>query len=89
MDMSTFSKFIISGPNAFKFLDKLSANKLPEVGKLAICHMLTPKGKVLSEMTVTRLKEDEFYIVTGSDMERHDYRWWIQHYPEEGGVDIR
>jgi len=88
MDMSSFSKFMISGPNAFKFLDKVSANKIPAVGRVGICHMLTPKGKVLSEMTVTRLAEDKFYIVTGSDMERHDLRWWMEHMPEDGGVNI-
>merc|ERR1719192_1828432 len=90
MDMSSFSKFMISGPNAFKFLDKVSANKIPAVGRVGICHMLTPKGKVLSEMTVTRLAEDKFYIVTGSDMERHDYRWWVQNgILEEGGIEVR
>jgi len=89
MDMSSFSKFIISGPNARKFLEKMSANKVPALGKVAICHMLMPSGKMLAELTVTCIGPDEFYIVTGSDLERHDLRWWKQNMLPEGGVDIK
>lgn len=89
MDMSSFSKFIISGPNSRRFLEKVSANKIPTIGKVAICHMLMHSGKMLAELTVTCINEDEFYIVTGSDLERHDLRWWVQNMDPEGGVDIK
>jgi len=92
MDFSSFSKFIISVPKAFEFLDKLSANKIPAVGRVAIGHMLTKTGQIISEMTITRLSDTEFYIVTGSDMERHDLRHWNQHLWEwnmEQDVNIR
>eukprot|EP01084_Bolivina_argentea_P009186 17180_1 len=80
MDMSTFSKFIIYGKDAFEFLDTLVANKPPiKIGKVCIAHMLTKTGKVTAELTITKLSENEYYIVTGSDMERHDLRQWYMH----------
>ena len=41
--------------------------------------MLTPKGKVYSEVTVARPREDEFYIVSYPEMQFHDGRWLKQH----------
>ena len=39
-----------------------------------LSHMLTPRGRVYSEMTVSRLDKQNFYLVTGSTSERHDLR---------------
>ena len=89
IDVSSFAKFHVSGPGAAKFLDRLVANRLPKEGRLNISHMLTPSGKVLAELTVTRLRGGEgFYIVTGGGSELHDLRW-MQHVAntEFGGAE--
>ena len=87
MDMSTFSKLIIKGRDANKFLDRLIANRMPtKQGKICIGHMLSESGKILGELTITKFSKDEdtnsdndeYYVVTGSDMERHDMRWMYQ-----------
>ena len=36
--------------------------------------MLTPSGKVMSEMTIACIAEDEFFLVTGGASELHDLR---------------
>eukprot|EP01097_Dermamoeba_algensis_P001301 TRINITY_DN1495_c0_g3_i2.p1 TRINITY_DN1495_c0_g3~~TRINITY_DN1495_c0_g3_i2.p1 ORF type:complete len:454 (+),score=106.26 TRINITY_DN1495_c0_g3_i2:1341-2702(+) len=79
MDLTSFSKYIVSGPDATAYLDKLVANTLPAVGKIKIVHFLTPKGKVWSEMTLSRLSEDTYYLITGTSVELHDLRWLEQH----------
>merc|ERR1719330_1440653 len=76
MDASSFSKYLLFGPDATKFLDRIQANRLPVVGKVSIGHMLTEKGKIMAELTLARVTEDTYYICTGSDMERHDMRWF-------------
>jgi dimethylglycine dehydrogenase len=42
------------------------------VGRIGLCYALDPKGGVVSELTVTRLAEDRFYLVSASTAEWHD-----------------
>jgi dimethylglycine dehydrogenase len=75
IDLSPFGKIDVCGPDACRLLDHLTANELPSVGRTVITHMLTPRGRVYAELTVTRLSEDHFFCVTGSGSELHDLRW--------------
>lgn len=88
IDITAFSKFQISGPGAEDFLHSLCANKMPALGRTSIVHMLTPQAKMLAELTISRTAPDSFYVVTGSEMERHDMRWFEQHMPTDGSVSI-
>lgn len=89
LDLTGFSKFEVSGPGAEAFLDGLVANRLPKkIGRIALAHVLTPKGGVKSEFTITRLAEDRFYLISGSAAERHDYDLLWRHMPQDGSVRI-
>jgi len=61
-DLSVFSKFAISGPDAFRFIDQLGANCAPGLNKINLNHVLTESGGVLSEFTVTQLSNGVFYL---------------------------
>jgi dimethylglycine dehydrogenase len=71
-DLSVFSKFRVSGKDAFRFVDQLGANKAPEIGRVGLTHVLTPGGGVASEFSLTRLTEQEFYLVSAAAACRHD-----------------
>lgn len=75
IDLTPFGKIEIQGPDASQFVDYLCANHVPEVGRTCISHMLTDKGRVYAELTVTRLDSDRFFCLTGSGSENHDFRW--------------
>nr|XP_042906993.1 dimethylglycine dehydrogenase, mitochondrial isoform X2 [Parasteatoda tepidariorum] len=75
IDLTPFAKFRVSGADAGLFLDKILANKLPKMGKTNISHLLTENGKVYAELTVTRLDENLFLLITGSGSEIHDLRY--------------
>ena len=45
-----------------------------QVGHTKLSHMITPKGKVYAELTVTQLEPNHFLCVTGSAVELHDLR---------------
>ncbi|KAF8793582.1 Dimethylglycine dehydrogenase like protein [Argiope bruennichi] len=79
LDLTPFAKIDAKGPDAATFLDKMLANKLPKIGRTNISHLLTPNGKVYAELTVTRLADDHFFLVTGSGSEIHDLRWLKDH----------
>lgn len=74
-----FAKYSIKGPEAFARLDRMVGNALPAVGRVALCHMITPAGRVMSEVTVCRIAEDEFYLVSYPNMQFFDHRWLKTH----------
>ncbi len=73
MDLSTFSKFEVAGPDAHAFLDRICANKIPaKDGGIILGHLLNPNGLIESELTITRLAADRFYILSAAAAQLHD-----------------
>ena len=73
VDLSAFAKFEISGKNASAFVESLGANRPPRsVGRIGLTHVLTETGGIASELTVTRLAEDRYYLTSAAAAERHD-----------------
>ncbi len=80
LDLSSFSKYEVSGPDAPALLDRLVANRLPaKVGSIALAHALNPAGGIRSEWTVTRLGEHSFFVVTAAAAELYDLDWIERH----------
>jgi dimethylglycine dehydrogenase len=72
-DLSAFSKFEVSGPDAQAFLARICANKIPpRDGGIVLTHLLTPAGFIESELTVTRLLHDHYYLLSAAVAELHD-----------------
>jgi dimethylglycine dehydrogenase len=88
LDMSSFAKLEVSGLGAAAYLDGLCANRLPAVGRIALSQMLTPSGGIECDLTITRLAEDCFYLVTAAATETHDLDWLARHLPPDGSVTI-
>ncbi|CAH1789183.1 unnamed protein product [Owenia fusiformis] len=87
IDLSPFGKIKVTGKDAAAYIDHICANNLPKIGMTNISHMLTPKGRVYSELTVTRLGENDFMCITGSGSELHDLRW-MEKKLHEGDFDV-
>uniref|UniRef100_A0A8C0H9H4 Dimethylglycine dehydrogenase, mitochondrial n=1 Tax=Chelonoidis abingdonii TaxID=106734 RepID=A0A8C0H9H4_CHEAB len=87
IDLTPFGKFIVKGNDSVKLLDHLFANVIPKVGATNISHMLTPRGQVYAELTISHLSPGEFLLVTGSGSELHDLRW-IEEEALKGGYNV-
>ena len=73
LDLSSFAKFDVIGGDAEAMLNRLCANRMPRrEGGIALTHMLTEDGMIESEMTVTRLAADHYYVLSGAVAELHD-----------------
>merc|ERR1719191_1035887 len=83
-----FAHYRIQGADAPAFIDRMIANKLPAVGRVGLGHLLTPSGKVYSELTFVRLAEDDFYVTGYSNFQLHDLRWFRLHMKKGEQVDI-
>ena len=87
MDLSTFAKFDVKGPGAASFLERICANRVPKrVGGIMLGHLLTEGGRIESEITVTRLAEDHFYVLSAATAQLHDMD--ALHWRMEPGEDV-
>jgi len=90
LDMSAFAKFEVVGRGAAAWLDTLMANRIPKrIGRLSLCHMLTPTGGVRSEFTVYKIAAEHFYLVSAGAYERHDYDYLLKNLPRDGSVTLQ
>jgi dimethylglycine dehydrogenase len=89
LDQTSFAKYAVSGPGAEALLDRLCANRLPKaIGRMVLTQMCTPKGGIECDVTVTRLAQDHFYVVSAAATERHDHSWIERHLPDDGSVRL-
>jgi dimethylglycine dehydrogenase len=89
LDLPGFTKILVSGPGATQYLDHLLCTKLPKVGRLGLVYALLPDGKVLSEFTVARMAENEYYLVGAASSEWHDLDVLEMALPQDGSVTLR
>jgi dimethylglycine dehydrogenase len=88
-DMSAFAKMEVSGPGARTWLEHILANKIPKkMGRIALCHLLTPRGGVRSEFTVYEWKPGRFYLVSAGAYEAHDHDTLRRLLPKDGSVTL-
>ena len=84
MDLSTFAKFDVKGRDAEALLDRLIANKVPrKTGSVTLAHILTDAGFMESEVTITRMGDDHFYILSAATAEELDY-WQLKNAVQDG-----
>ncbi len=72
IDASAFTKHLVRGPGATKFLDWLTCNRLPAVGRINLTYALTPHGTTRTEYTIVRLAENEYYLVSAGAWTDYD-----------------
>jgi 4-methylaminobutanoate oxidase (formaldehyde-forming) len=88
-DMTSFGKIRLRGSGALDLLQQLAANNIDKpVGRVTYTQFLNPKGGIESDVTVTRLQDDEFRIISGTSFVSNDLGWIQLHMPDDGSVDI-
>ncbi|MCM2473308.1 FAD-dependent oxidoreductase [Rhizobium sp. CG5] len=82
-DQTSFAKFVLKGRDADAALSWIAANDVAKpVGTLTYTQMLNDKGGIECDVTVARITETEFYIVTGTGFATHDFDWIAKNIPE-------
>jgi 4-methylaminobutanoate oxidase (formaldehyde-forming) len=75
-DQTSFAKFMMTGKDAETALSWIAANDVARApGSLVYTQMLNRKGGIECDLTVARLAEDRYYIVTGTGFATHDFAW--------------
>ncbi|MEM7209932.1 MAG: FAD-dependent oxidoreductase [Pseudomonadota bacterium] len=75
-DQTSFAKYCMKGSDARRALSWLCANDVDKpVGAVTYTQMLNERGGIECDITVTRVADDEFYLVTGTGFATHDLDW--------------
>ena len=75
-DLTPFATFEVTGPGSLAALQRLTTNQMDKpVGTITYTAILTPGGGIKCDLTVTRLAERRFMVVTGGAMGLHDLGW--------------
>jgi glycine cleavage system T protein len=83
-DQSSFAKFRLEGRDACSVLNRVCANDVDvEPGKLIYTQWLNEKGGIEADLTVTRLSQTAYLIVTGAETETKDFNWLKRHTPAD------
>ncbi|WP_284163132.1 FAD-dependent oxidoreductase [Frigidibacter sp. SD6-1] len=75
-EVQNFGKFRVKGPNARAWLDRIMAGAIPKPGRLSLTPMLSPKGKIIGDFTVTCISETEFQITGSYGAQDQHLRWF-------------
>ncbi|MEP6018370.1 MAG: FAD-dependent oxidoreductase [Paracoccaceae bacterium] len=72
IDASAFTKHVVKGAGAEKFLDWFTCNKLPRVGRINLTYALTDAGTTRTEYTIVREADDVFQLISAGAWTAYD-----------------
>jgi dimethylglycine dehydrogenase len=77
IDISNFAKYCCKGPGASDWLNSVFANNMPKgIGRSCLTPLISVRGGIAGDATVTRVAEDEFWIVSSGMAERYHKRFF-------------
>ena len=77
IDISNFAKYRCKGPGAETWLNSVFANTMPtSVGRSCLTPLIGKRGGIAGDFTVTRLAEDEFWVIGSGMAERYHKRFF-------------
>src|SRR5258706_7119787 len=91
IDMSSFGKIEVSGPGALPLLERLAGNLVDRpAGSVVYTQLLEKDGGIAADVTITRLGEEHFRVVTGAGYVNSDLGWLrLQIKEGDPSVDLR
>ena len=88
LDLPGFARFHLRGPGASDWLRSLVTGALPRVGRVGLVYFADDRGRVVTEMSVTRLDNDEMLLIAAAAAEWHDRDWLRGHLPPGSPIEI-
>lgn len=84
LDAAVYARYEVSGPGAETWLDRLLANRIPAIGRIRVTPMLSPAGRLMGDLTVSRLDATRFWLVGSYYLQEWHLRWFRDHLPRSG-----
>jgi len=87
LDITGFSRYEVSGPNAEAWLDGLMASRLPGPGRARLAPMLGETGRLKGDLTVLNWGDGTWWIMGSYYLRQWHMRWFDDH--RRPGVEVR
>ena len=89
MDMSFMGKFMVQGRDAGSFLNYISANEVNgQAGRITYTQWLNEAGTLEADLTVIKLDDENFMVVTSDIAHRHTETWMKRHITDDLNVTV-
>ena len=89
IDVSNFAKYQIKGSGAARWLNQVVANRVPtEVGRSCLTPLLSVRGGIAGDFTITMLDEEHFLMI-GSGMAERYHRRYFNAVPRPDSVSFQ
>jgi dimethylglycine dehydrogenase len=85
-ELQNFGKYLVTGAGARAWLDRIMAGRIPQPGRLSLTPMLSPKGRLIGDFTVSCLAEDRFQLTASYGAQAYHMRWFQQN--ADAGVTV-
>jgi len=87
-EIHNFSKFEVTGEGAENWINTIMAGRMPKPNRLTLTPMLSPKGKLIGDFTVSNLGDGVYQMNASYGSQSFHMRWFELHLPDSG-VQIR
>jgi glycine cleavage system aminomethyltransferase T/glycine/D-amino acid oxidase-like deaminating enzyme len=89
IDLSAFAIFDVTGPGALETVQRVAMRQIDvPIGRVVYTPLLTPSGGFKQDLTIMRLGDDAFRVVTGGAFGMSDLKWFADHLPEDGSAQV-
>jgi dimethylglycine dehydrogenase len=85
-EVHNFGKYLVTGPGARGWLDRIMAGRIPKPGRLSLTPMLSPAGRLIGDFTVSCLNEETFQLTASYGAQAFHMRWFERN--EAPGVTV-
>jgi len=83
-EIHNFGKYLVEGPGAVEWLNRIMANTVPAEGRVALTPMLSPRGKIIGDFTMSRIGPERVQLTASYSAQAYHMRWFLHHLPESG-----
>ncbi|WP_118134340.1 FAD-dependent oxidoreductase [Oceanicella sp. SM1341] len=83
-EIHNFGKYLVTGPGAEGWLAKVMAGRLPKPGRITLSPMLSPRGRIIGDFTITCLGPQRYQLTASFGAQAFHMRWFESHLPPSG-----
>jgi dimethylglycine dehydrogenase len=76
-EVQNFGKFSVKGPNAKAWIGRIMAGRIPKPGRISLTPMLSPKGRLWGDFTISCLSETEYQLTASYGAQDIHHRWFL------------
>jgi dimethylglycine dehydrogenase len=88
LDMPGFSRYTLKGQGSAEWLRNQITGALPKSGRMNLGYFADSRGRIVTEVTIIRWDEDDFWLMTAAVAQWHDFEFLKKSLPDDGSLTL-